>query len=184
MTATEVGFRSSLRMRNVFLSNRQRSAPGKADTTANLGGMAFDVSCQRYREFLETLAPQHLVRLPDLASPAIHYHDPFVDAQGLPAVRRVFTAMVEDVVDPRYTFTHCAGDGDTWFLRWHFTCRPKTIGRGHPWICDGITELRFDAAGLVVEHVEHWDSGEQVYEKIPVLRALIRWTRRRVSGFN
>lgn len=139
--------------------------------------------CRAWRDFLVGLKPATIDRLDVLAAPDIHYHDPFVDTRGLANVKRVFHKVFEDIEDPRFTFTHCACDGDTCFLRWHFTCRPKTIKRGHPWICDGITEIRFDAEGRVLEHVEHWDAGEQVYEKMPVLRAVIRWVKRRVSGW-
>lgn len=136
-----------------------------------------------YQSFLETLSPESVARLDALAAPDIHYHDPFVDARGLAQVKRVFSMMFEDIADPRFTFTHAACDGDTCFLRWHFTCRPKTIRRGHPWVCDGITEIRFDANNRVISHIEHWDAGEQVYEKMPVLRSVIRFVKRRVSGW-
>jgi steroid Delta-isomerase len=139
--------------------------------------------CRPYRLFLETLTPTSIGRLDKLAAPDLHYHDPFVDVRGLANVKRAFQKMFDDIDDPRFTFTHVACDGDTCFLRWHFTCRPKTIKRGHPWVCDGVTEIRFDANGRVVEHVEHWDAGEQVYEKMPVLRAVIRFVKKRVSGW-
>lgn len=139
--------------------------------------------CGAWRDFLAGLSPAVIDQLDGLAAPDIHYHDPFVDARGLANVKRVFRKVFEDIEDPRFTFTHTACDGDTCFLRWHFTCRPKTIKRGHPWICDGVTEIRFDAQGRVLEHIEHWDAGEQVYEKLPVLRAVIRWVKKRVSGW-
>lgn len=142
-----------------------------------------DRRCGAWRDFLAGLSPAEIDRLDRLAAPDIHYHDPFVDARGLANVKRVFHKVFEDIEDPRFTFTHTACDGDTCFLRWHFTCRPKTIKRGHPWICDGVTEVRFDSQGRVLEHIEHWDAGEQVYEKLPVLRAVIRWVKRRVSGW-
>lgn len=143
-----------------------------------------DRRCQAWRDFLAGLSPAGIDRMDGLAAPDIHYHDPFVDTRGLANVKRVFHKVFEDIEDPRFTFTHSACDGDTCFLRWHFTCRPKTIKRGHPWICDGVTEVRFDAQGRVLEHIEHWDAGEQVYEKMPVLRAVIRWVKRRVSGWS
>lgn len=139
--------------------------------------------CHAWRDFLATLRPDSIGRLDLLAASDIHYHDPFVDARGLANVKRVFAKVFEDIEDPRFTFTHCACDGDTCFLRWHFTCRPRTIRQGLPWICDGVTEIRFDADGRVLDHIEHWDAGEQVYEKLPVLRALIRMVKRRVSGW-
>lgn len=140
-----------------------------------------DRRCHAWRQFLETLRPETIGQLDQLAADDIHYHDPFVDAHGRDNVKRVFALMFEDIADPRFTFTHCACDGDTCFLRWHFTCRPKTIRRGLPWICDGVTEVRFDADGRVLDHIEHWDAGEQVYEKLPVLRAILRMVKKAVS---
>jgi predicted ester cyclase len=137
--------------------------------------------CLAYRVFLETLSPGGIERLGGLAAADIHYHDPFVDARGLTAVKLSFARLFEEVDDPRYTVTHCACDGDTCFLRWHFTCRPKSIRKGHPWVVDGVTELRFNADGLVVEHMEHWDAGEQVYERMPVVRGVVRWLKRRLA---
>ncbi len=145
--------------------------------------MRDECRCHGWRSFLETLRPDTLGRLDHLAATDIHYHDPFIDARGVGNVRRVFARVFDDIEDPRYTFTHCACDGDACFLRWHFTCRPKNIRRGLPWICDGITELRFDAHGRVLAHWEHWDAGEQVYEKLPVLRTIIRVGKRRISGW-
>lgn len=139
--------------------------------------------CHAWRDFLETLQIDSISRLDQLAAPDIHYHDPFVDVRGLANVKRVFVKMFDDLDAPRFTFTHCACDGDTCFLRWHFTCRPKTIRMGLPWICDGVTEIRFDTEGRVLAHIEHWDAGEQVYEKLPVLRAIIRLVKKRVSGW-
>lgn len=139
--------------------------------------------CRPWRDFLASLHPSTLDRMDALASPDLHYHDPFIDVRGREMVKRAFGMVFLQIEAPRFTFTHCACDGDICFLRWHFTCRPKTIGQGLPWICDGITELRFDSQGRVLEHVEHWDSGEQVYEKLPVVRFFIRLIKRRVSGW-
>ncbi len=136
-----------------------------------------------WRDFLANLDAKGLNRLEAFVAPEIHYHDPFMDAHGLVEVKRAFSLMLGSVDAPRFTFTHCACDGDTCFLRWHFTCRPKTMGHGLPWICDGVSEVRFNAEGKVVEHIEHWDAGEQVYDKIPVLRAVLRRIKYRVSGW-
>ena len=97
--------------------------------------------CRNYRSFLEGLNAESVARLDDLAAASLHYHDPFVDARGLEEVKAVFRQLLAEVDAPRFTVTHCACDTDTCFLRWHFTCRPKTIRKGHPWVVDGVTEL-------------------------------------------
>lgn len=148
------------------------------DVQANKPPRTPDTRCRAWRQFLETLRPDTIARLDQLMADDVHYHDPFVDIQGVDQVKRAFLKIFDDIAQPRFTVTHCACDGDTCFLRWHFTCRPRSIYRGLPWICDGVTELRFRSDGKVCEYAEHWDAGEQVYEKLPVLRAIIRMVKR------
>jgi hypothetical protein len=38
-----------------------------------------------------------------------------------------------------------------------------------------------DAQGLIVLHRDYWDAAEELYEKLPVVGALMRWLRRRAA---
>lgn len=144
--------------------------------------MPADQRCAAYRRFLETLSPAALDRLDEVAAPNIHFRDPFNDARGLPRVRQVFAALFRDVDEPRFRIVHSACSGKVCFLRWHFTCRPRTLARGHPWLIDGVTELHFDDGGRVVEHLDYWDSGHYVYERVPLFGLLIRFIRKRLAA--
>lgn len=134
-----------------------------------------------YRHFIETLTLESLPRLDELARPDVHFRDPLNDAHGVAGAKRVLARVFREVDDPRYIVTHMAVDGDTCFLRWKFTCRPRVSGRGHPWIVDGISEIRFDAAGKVAEHVDYWDAGHYVYERLPLFGYVIRFLRKRLA---
>jgi steroid delta-isomerase len=134
-----------------------------------------------YRAFIEGLSPTTVRRLDELAAPGMHYRDPFHDTHGIEAAKRVMARIFREVDDPRYMVTHAALDGDTCFFRWKFTCRPRHYGRGQPWIIDGITEVRFNDQGKAVEHVDYWDAGHYVYERLPLFGYLIRFIRKRMS---
>lgn len=136
---------------------------------------------QAYRGFIETLSPATLRQLDELAAPGLHFRDPFNDTRGVEAAKQVMARIFREVDDPRYVVTHVACDGDTCFLRWKFTCRPRRSGRGHPWIVDGVTEVRFNDQGKVMEHVDYWDSGHYVYERIPLFGYAVRFIRKRLS---
>ncbi len=138
-------------------------------------------AAQQYRRFIETLSPETIARYGELAAANVHFRDPLNDAHGVAAARRVLARTFRDVDDPRYTVTHAAVDGDTCFLRWKFTCRPRMSGLGQPWIIDGITEVRFNADGKVIEHVDYWDAGHYVYERLPLFGYLIRFLRKRMA---
>lgn len=137
---------------------------------------------RRYRGFLESFSRDGLDRLDEIARSNIHFRDPLNDTHDLAGMKRVFARRFRDVDDPRFIVTHQAADGDTCFYRWHFTCRPRRSGRGHPWIIDGVSEVRFGGDGRAVEHIDYWDAGHYVYERIPLFGYLIRWLRKRMSA--
>lgn len=143
--------------------------------------MDLDEARRRYRGFLESFSPDTLDELDRLARPDIHFRDPLNDTHDVALMKRVFARRFRDVDDPRFIVTHQAADADTCFYRWHFTCRPRLNGKGHPWIIDGVSEVRFDADGLALEHIDYWDAGHYVYERIPLFGYLIRWLRKRMA---
>lgn len=137
------------------------------------------VGAARYVAFFESLTPEAVDRLPEVATEDIHFVDPFNDVVGMAALKRVFLGMYKDLDDPRFRVTHRAFDGDVCFLRWEFTGRVRRLKRDWPIV--GMTELRFADDGRVREHIDHWDAGRQFHERLPGIGALVRWVRRRAG---
>ncbi len=130
-----------------------------------------------YIRFYEAMSPETVDTLPDVASPDIHFCDPFNDVIGIEAYRKLLAKMFETVPDARFTVSHQAVDDDTCFMRWRMTA---TL-RGAPWVVEGMSELRFAPDGKVREHIDYWDAAAQFYEKFPIIGAAIRAIRRRVA---
>jgi hypothetical protein len=63
-------------------------------------------------------------------------------------------------------------------LGWEFHLRL----RGAPAVIRGVSHLRFDGAGRVVDHRDYWDAAEELYARLPVLGTLMRWLRERLSA--
>nr|WP_281392751.1 nuclear transport factor 2 family protein [Roseospira goensis] len=134
----------------------------------------------RYVAFFETMTPAALDDgLDAVASPDIHFVDPFNDVTGVAALRRILRAMYGDTRDPRFVVTHRAFDGDVCFLRWRFTAGVPALRADLEIV--GMTELRFAADGRVCEHVDHWDAAGQMYERVPGLGWVLRRLRRRLG---
>ncbi|HEV7372471.1 nuclear transport factor 2 family protein [Arenibaculum sp.] len=136
------------------------------------------MSLDAYLRFYEELSPETLDRLDEVAAETVRFVDPFNDVRGRAALRRVLEHMLATLEEPRFRITHRARDGDVAFVRWRFTSRL----RGRAWEVEGVSELRLDAGGLVVEHVDHWDASTQFYARLPVVGPLIRLIRRRLSA--
>lgn len=134
-------------------------------------------AAERYIAFLEAMIPAELERLEEFCAPEVRFRDPFNDVTGVAAYRRVLEKMFADVGQPDFVITGRALAGERLLLRWRFSA----VGPGGASLAfDGMSDIRFDAAGRVVAHSDFWDAGS-VYEKIPVLRSLIRLVKRRLA---
>ncbi len=122
----------------------------------------------------EALTPAGLDALVVLYAEGCRFKDPFNEVQGRAAVRRVFAHMFETVDAPRFVVHDTLAQGDQCFLSWDFHA-----GR---FVIRGASHLRFDAAGRVAEHRDYWDAAEELYEKLPVLGALMRLLKRRLRA--
>lgn len=131
-----------------------------------------------YVAFYASGGPRDIDRLDALTAPGVVFRDPFNSLIGRPAYKALFRHMWETVGQPRVTVRRTAWDGDTVFLRWLFEMTVK--GRTLP--IEGVSEITFDGDHRVVEHIDHWDAAEQVYERIPGLGTLLRVIRRRLAA--
>jgi hypothetical protein len=134
-----------------------------------------------YVEFFENLNPAMLDRLDGLCAPDVRFRDPFNDVTGASRLRAVLAKMFRDVDEPRFQVTDRAFSDRVCYLRWTFTFRNRGARDGWRKIV-GVSEIHLNAAGRVVAHLDHWDAGSQVYEHLPLLGALVRIVKRRLSA--
>lgn len=130
--------------------------------------------------FFETLTPATLPALAAVYSGDARFVDPFNDVTGLPAIHAVFDHMFSTLEAPRFEVLEALTEGEQSFLVWNFHFRRR--GQTDFESIHGASHLRFDADGRVLMHRDYWDAAQQVYERVPVLGAVLRWLRRRISA--
>ncbi len=135
----------------------------------------------RYGAFMEALDADDVARLGEVMDEAVRFRDPFSDVVGLDKVRAIFRHMFRDLGSPVFEITDQACSGQTAYLRWTFRFRPKAMGPGKPWAFEGMSAVTFGSDGRATEHLDFWDSGSEIYAKMPVLGFLIRRLRRRLG---
>ena len=140
-----------------------------------------DPHVARIVRLFESLQRADVARLGDHYTDDATFKDPFNDVRGLPAVQHVFDHMFEQVHAPRFIVTAAVAEGDECFLAWDFMFRFKGPSPREQTV-RGSTHLRFAADGRVAMHRDYWDAAEELYEKLPVLGALMRWLKRRVNA--
>jgi len=144
----------------------------------------FDAELERLVQFYEHLgaaAPQILPSLPAqlaaIYAADAQFKDPFNEVCGIAAIAAIFRHMFEQVDAPRFVVGTRVLQGADAFLVWEFTFRMKRFSPARQCI-RGATHLHFDAAGAVVLHRDYWDAAEELYEKLPVIGAVMRWLKR------
>lgn len=130
--------------------------------------------------FFETLTPDTLQRLDQIYADAARFTDPFNEVSGIAAIRRVFQHMFETLDTPQFHIVLTVTEGDHSFLLWNFRFRRQ--GRSTAALIHGSTHLRFAADGRIAWHRDYWDPAHEVYESLPLLGAVMRWLRRRLSA--
>lgn len=128
--------------------------------------------------FFENLKKEDLPVLAQLYARQASFKDPFNDVQGLIEIEAIFAHMFQALELPHFVVKERIAQGQQAFLTWDFRFRFK--GRPDWQTIHGATKLHFDAQGLIDQHRDYWDAAEELYEKLPLLGALMRWLKRRV----
>lgn len=130
--------------------------------------------------FYEALTPETLARLDAAYANDARFIDPFNDVAGIAAIRRVFEHMFETLDAPRFQVVLSVSEGEHCFLLWNFRFRRK--GGSAISLIHGSTHVRFGQDGRIAWHRDYWDPARELYESVPLLGALMRWLRRRLSA--
>ena len=140
-----------------------------------------DPRLQRVIRLFESLAPADLPLLGRTYHEQARFKDPFNQVQGLAEVARTFSHMFKALDHPRFVVIDAVAAGDDAFLTWDFSFRTRGAA-GRAMTIHGASHLRFGADGRVVVHRDYWDAAEELYEKLPLVGALVRWLKRRLAG--
>lgn len=140
-----------------------------------------DPRIARIIELFERLSPQDLPQLAQVYTEDARFKDPFNEVQGVAAIAHIFEHMFHNLDAPRFVVHDAVVQGEQCFLTWDFVFGVKRW-RPDELVVRGGSHLKLAADGRIREHRDYWDVAEELYEKLPVLGALMRWLKRRVNS--
>jgi len=139
-----------------------------------------DPAVQRIVAFFEGLSPADLPRMAAIYTEDAQFKDPFNQVAGVAAIQRIFEHMFVSLDGPRFVIRDAIVQGNQCFLSWDFIFHMKRFNR-EELVVRGGSHLRLAADGRISDHRDYWDVAEELYEKLPVLGALMRWLKRRAA---
>jgi steroid Delta-isomerase len=146
-----------------------------ADTTT-------DPRVQHIVDFFEALQPSSVQRMGELYTPDAYFKDPFNEVHGLAEVQRVFSHMYVALHEPHFVVTSTVTQGDQCFIVWDFKFRFKRFDTVTMQTVRGCSHLQLLADGRIASHRDYWDAAEELYEKLPLVGALMRWLKKRANS--
>jgi ketosteroid isomerase-like protein len=130
----------------------------------------------------ESLSPADVATLGDFYAQDARFKDPFNEVRGIPAIQKIFAHMFVALENPRFIVTGRVVQGNQCFLTWDFVFAFKSFHKGVTQTVRGASHLVLDDARLVSLHRDYWDAAEELYEKLPVVSALMRWLKKRANS--
>lgn len=132
---------------------------------------------RRMIHFFETLTAEKARQVDHIYSADAFFKDPFNEVTGTAEIQRLFEHMFVQVDDARFVVTSQVLQDDQAFLAWDFLFTMKRFSQA-PQCIRGATHLRFNADSRICLHRDYWDAAEELYEKLPLLGALMRLLKR------
>lgn len=152
-------------------------APAKATAPLPPGHAA----TERLVAYFESLSPATVAQVGQYYDAQAHFKDPFNAVTGPRAIAQIFEHMFATLEQPHFVVHTRLVQGMECFLTWEFRFRFKTFQRGQDQVIVGASHVQFSPAGLVTLHRDYWDAAEELYEKLPIVGAAMRWLRRRAA---
>jgi hypothetical protein len=143
------------------------SVASHVDLPHTLGGVLARITQANLDEVLPELLAHYAENLV--------FRDPIQTLHGREAFARMNRSLAERSRAFRFDLHDAAGADSVVFLRWTMYMTPKL---GREMKVEGVSYLRTNDAGLVVEHVDYWDLPTFFASAVPggaaVLRTLLR----------
>ena len=132
----------------------------------------------RIRRYFEELRREDLARIDQIYVGHATFKDPFNEVIGTHAIARIFGHMFDTLERPRFVVHEVVAEGRQVFLTWDFLFDRG----GRPFTVRGASHLRLAPDGRIEMHRDYWDAAEELWAKMPVVGALMRWLTRRAAA--
>ena len=130
--------------------------------------------------YFESLTEATVADLPRFYTEDAYFKDPFNEVRGVAQITAIFAAMYGPLADPRFQVTESIQEGERALLVWNFTFRIRKYQPKVTQTIRGVSHLHLAPDGRIAFHRDYWDAAEELYAKLPLLGALMRWLQNRL----
>ncbi|MBT5934038.1 nuclear transport factor 2 family protein [Sulfurimonas sp.] len=136
-------------------------------------------SAQKYADFFETInSKTPLEEYKEFFDENSYFEDPFQKVTGVVKIYNIFEDMYIKLFNPRFEIYEVVSNENISYIKWKFLYQVNEKSSVDSFI--GISRIELSDDGKVMEHVDYWDAGSNIYEKIPLLGSIIRYIKSKI----
>lgn len=145
------------------------------------GSAAQKEAIARFTAFFGDLKEERVkASIRSVYAPEVWFNDTLKSIRGVDALEHYLVETSRAVDSCKVDVDEVVPTESGVYVRWRMHIGFKKFRRGTVQSSIGVTLLRFDKEGRVAYHQDYWDSGANLFEKVPVLGAGIRAVKRRL----
>jgi len=138
---------------------------------------------ERFKTFLQGIGDAEYIKRETLNvySSDAYLDDTLTVHHGAAAIQDYFLKTAQTVKSCKVTIDDVSQSGTSYYIRWTMVFAAPALSGGEPVHSIGISQVYFDREGKVTFHQDFWDSGQNFFEHLPVVKGVIGYIRTRLQ---
>jgi len=112
--------------------------------------------------------------------PDIEFVDPVGTIKTLEKMTSYYQHLYENLKSIEFVISKEVRNGDDIFAAWAMTMAHPRVNGGEEFTIEGASHVRLQD-GKIIYHLDYFDLGAMIYERVPVLGMLVRYVKRKLA---
>ena len=135
------------------------------------------IDVSKIKTWYENLDKNSLDEIENYYENDVFFKDPFNEIDNRDNLKKIFHHMFENLEKPHFVFIDSIEKKDQAFLTWDFHIKYNS----KDYMIHGSSHLKFNKKQKICYHRDYWDVGEEVLKKIPFLKFIYAFFRKKLA---
>lgn len=169
-TVPDAAYRAALARTETDLT--QLPTPGSAEEAAMLQPMM-----ALFEQYTEANLRENVQKV---YAESVYFRDAFKQLSTAAEIEEYMVAGMAPIEGAEFVFNNVLRKGIDFYFDWTMRLDFKKTPKGTWEESIGMSRMRFNAEGQVIFHQDYWDPTDIVYKRIPIVRQLIAYVKRKL----
>ena len=131
----------------------------------------------KFINLLKNYGSDSLQSLDAIYSDDVQYEDPINKGNDLGHLKLILEDLLKVFKGVQFESIHSMHDDEFAFVSW----KMRYKFRNKNYAIDGVSRLRFNGSGQIIEHKDYWDASFPLYGTFPIIGLIMKLIKKFVS---